>query len=342
MRYVTSIKALAACLLIGIAASPSHATVDVSCWSYEATDGRSHAAVASAGIARTGTPGTSAANATANNAALHGVATMTGCGVSAGFQQQCNTSNNHAAFNDMLKLTANVPNGTAVQVRSTLSFSGTVHGTGLYNYRFSGYLNGVGNGWAGSTGGTVQVVNNLNLDRTFQWTQNILVGTNYPVSGLLESSVGNRWCAGGSSTCEASNTQWTMTLTSGMTLHMEILTPVPNPQLTGADGYNYLAQPVSVGGRSPSHASLAHSGSNPTRGAVDLALTLGSEASVDIGVFDLSGRRVVTLARGSLSAGVNALHWDGRSTDGRAMHGMFFVRVRGEGVDLKRQVILLR
>lgn len=342
MRSLASIQALVVSGLIGYSAAPARATVDASCWSYEVGDARSHPVSASAGITRSGTPGSSAANVTANNAALQSVVTMTGCGVGAGFQQPCNACNSHAAFNDMLKVTANAPNGTAVQVRSTLRFAGSIHGTGVYNYNFSAHLNGVGNGWTGSTGGTVQVVNNLNLDRTFQWTQNLLVGTNYPLSGLFDSSVGNRWCAGGSNTCTASQTEWTMTLTGGLTLQLEVLTPGLDAQVLGAGGYNYLAQPVSVGASAPSHASLAQSGPNPSRGEVDLSLTLGEPTPMDVGVFDLSGRRVATLARGELRAGLTALRWDGRGTDGRTLRGMFFVRARGEGVDLKRQVVLVR
>ena len=55
-------------------------------------------------------------------------------------------------------------------------------------------------------------------------------------------------------------------------------------------------------------------------------VSTGTQA-VDIGVFDLSGRRVRSLARGTQAAGRYEVAWDGRGDDGAfSRHGVYFLR----------------
>ena len=57
-------------------------------------------------------------------------------------------------------------------------------------------------------------------------------------------------------------------------------------------------------------------------------MSLSGEA-VDIGVYDIAGRRVRTLARGPQSPGRHVTSWDGRDERGAEVRsGMYFVRVR--------------
>ena len=79
---------------------------------------------------------------------------------------------------------------------------------------------------------------------------------------------------------------------------------------------------------------------NPARDLSMLDLTLTRARSVNVGVFDLSGRRVTTLADGALGAGLHTLVWDGRDRRGARVHGgVYFVRARGDGFDASRRVL---
>lgn len=70
---------------------------------------------------------------------------------------------------------------------------------------------------------------------------------------------------------------------------------------------------------------------NPFHGSTRLAFTIADAAGADVemGVFDVAGRRVASLARGRLGAGAHVVQWDGRGLDGaRARAGIYFVRGR--------------
>jgi hypothetical protein len=82
---------------------------------------------------------------------------------------------------------------------------------------------------------------------------------------------------------------------------------------------------------------------NPAPGAVRFALTLPRPTDVDLAVHDLAGRRVATLHRGSLAAGVHPFTWDGRTDRGdTARDGVYFVRLRAGGTEVARKTVLMR
>ncbi|MBI5171216.1 MAG: T9SS type A sorting domain-containing protein [Candidatus Eisenbacteria bacterium] len=75
-------------------------------------------------------------------------------------------------------------------------------------------------------------------------------------------------------------------------------------------------------GATPARLALS-AGPNPLRGKCTVRLTLPASSVVDVAVFDVSGRRVRTLARAeSRSAGDHAWTWDGAG----ARAGLYFVR----------------
>jgi hypothetical protein len=53
-------------------------------------------------------------------------------------------------------------------------------------------------------------------------------------------------------------------------------------------------------------------------------------ADVDLRVFDLSGREVGRLARGSFDAGRHELTWAGQARNSTLAAGIYFVRLRTE------------
>lgn len=69
---------------------------------------------------------------------------------------------------------------------------------------------------------------------------------------------------------------------------------------------------------------------NPLRGESTVRFDLARRADLRIEAFDLSGRRVATLADGAFEAGAYSLRWNGRRSDGRmADAGLYFLRMSG-------------
>ena len=81
---------------------------------------------------------------------------------------------------------------------------------------------------------------------------------------------------------------------------------------------------------------------NPFSVETRFVLSVAEAADVDLGVFDLAGRRVATLHHGPLGAGDHPFVWDGMCTDGRrAEGGVYFCRVLGAGSSAAARLILL-
>lgn len=114
------------------------------------------------------------------------------------------------------------------------------------------------------------------------------------------------------------------------------------PSLTdesAADNVVYL-DPAAVTD-APRVADLSPGWPNPARGEMRFTLTLPREGAAFVDVFDLSGRRIRSLARGVSPAGARRLFWDGRDEHGtRVEGGIYFVRARAAGFEATRRVVL--
>jgi beta-fructofuranosidase len=85
-----------------------------------------------------------------------------------------------------------------------------------------------------------------------------------------------------------------------------------------------LAHAISGPGPTPLRVIL----NSPLGGAPAVVLELAAPTSARVDVFDVQGRRLVTLADQSFSAGANVLPWDGRDAGGaRVSRGLYFVRM---------------
>jgi hypothetical protein len=102
--------------------------------------------------------------------------------------------------------------------------------------------------------------------------------------------------------------------------------------------------PTAVGQPTPDRLQLGAPYPNPGRGLVSFRLVVpASDERTEVGVFDLSGRRVRALVDGVLPAGERTLQWDGRSDDGRsARSGVYFVRVMTRAETQSRRILFLR
>jgi hypothetical protein len=97
------------------------------------------------------------------------------------------------------------------------------------------------------------------------------------------------------------------------------------------------------GGDEVTAVSLLPPAPNPSRGGVALSFTLPEIALVDLSIFDVAGRHVATVHRGTAGARRTDLTWDGRDDSGREVaSGVYFARLTA-GSDVRaRKIVLLR
>ena len=82
---------------------------------------------------------------------------------------------------------------------------------------------------------------------------------------------------------------------------------------------------------------------NPFHGGSSVEFSLARGEDVELGIFDLGGRRVRTLQRGRLAAGPHRFEWNGLDTGGRrAPAGVYFVRFKAQGRSLEAKLVKLR
>ena len=82
---------------------------------------------------------------------------------------------------------------------------------------------------------------------------------------------------------------------------------------------------------------------NPFGSATRIDFVLASRTSVDLGVYDVTGRQVRTLVSGPYEAGVHGVTWDGRTADGKAAAaGMYFYVLRTPAGQTSRSMSLVR
>jgi hypothetical protein len=83
---------------------------------------------------------------------------------------------------------------------------------------------------------------------------------------------------------------------------------------------------------------------NPFRGSTStIPFRMRAERRAHVGIYDVSGRLVRTLRRGTLPAGHGQAVWDGRDEAGRlAVSGVYFVQLRSDGRALSRTLVRLR
>lgn len=100
-----------------------------------------------------------------------------------------------------------------------------------------------------------------------------------------------------------------------------------------------LDEPI---GWQPRHGLLRTLANTPLGPGPALAIELAAPAPARVDLFDLSGRRVRTLADRQLPSGVTVLPWDGRDEAGRTLpRGVYFARLTTPGVSASVRVPLL-
>ena len=92
-----------------------------------------------------------------------------------------------------------------------------------------------------------------------------------------------------------------------------------------------------------SHLTLHPGHPNPSRGVTALSFELASPGEVELSLYDAGGRRVRTLIRRDLPAGVHEAAWDGRDEAGRQVSsGVYLARLRASGSVRTARLVLSR
>jgi hypothetical protein len=103
-----------------------------------------------------------------------------------------------------------------------------------------------------------------------------------------------------------------------------------------------LAGPILVGARSITGFRLEQVAPNPARGPVRIQFSLARVAPVELDVFDILGRHVASLARGTWPAGQHVVEWSRQASGDAAPSGLYLVRYRFPGGQQHRRVAWAR
>jgi len=99
-----------------------------------------------------------------------------------------------------------------------------------------------------------------------------------------------------------------------------------------------------VEGAAPARFALEQNSPNPARAGTTIRFQLAQDARVQLGVYDLAGRLVATLAdRASLRAGAHEVAWDGRSDAGeRVASGVYAYKIVAGNFSETKKLMLVR
>ncbi len=104
----------------------------------------------------------------------------------------------------------------------------------------------------------------------------------------------------------------------------------------------WIPRLLSAPGSGPASRVALASSPNPTRGEMTVNFDLAAEETVELALYDVSGRQVRMLAKGRFAAGPNRVTWDGRDDRGRtASPGVYLARLKGSSTNATQTVVLV-
>jgi len=120
----------------------------------------------------------------------------------------------------------------------------------------------------------------------------------------------------------------------------EVLVATPATKFVISGRVSSGLSDLDPGSRAPLRSSA---GPNPALESTSIAFHLGGDAQVEIGIFDVAGRRVRTLLQANMPAGEHVVSWDGRTDHSvRAAAGTYFARLEAGGEQVCEKIILLQ
>ena len=90
----------------------------------------------------------------------------------------------------------------------------------------------------------------------------------------------------------------------------------------------------------PASGVALASAPNPARGSADIQFQLAADERVELTIYDVSGRTVRSLAKGTYPAGSNSVHWDGLDASGHPVSpGIYLARLKGPRTQATRNLV---
>jgi len=88
---------------------------------------------------------------------------------------------------------------------------------------------------------------------------------------------------------------------------------------------------------------LAQNSPNPFNPKTTIAFNIVKATDVELGIYDVSGRKVATLIDRRMDAGPHQANWDGMTSDGeRAASGVYFYKLTAGEEEVSRKMVLLK
>jgi len=101
--------------------------------------------------------------------------------------------------------------------------------------------------------------------------------------------------------------------------------------------------PTGVGDGVPNRLAFLPPSPNPTRGTTTLGFDLPQRTHVDLAIYDLAGRKVKSIASGTLDAGRWRERWDSTNEDGTQVPaGLYFARFNTSGLQRTERLVVVR
>ncbi len=130
--------------------------------------------------------------------------------------------------------------------------------------------------------------------------------------------------------------RWTMGTTDGSWLYSGW--NIDNVEIWGLGGDATSAE----GGQAPLQSALLGNMPNPFNPKTEIRYALSEASSVELAIFDLSGRRVTTLLSGQQDAGTHTAIWNGNDASGRSVSsGIYFAKLLTDQGEIDSQKLTL-
>jgi hypothetical protein len=93
----------------------------------------------------------------------------------------------------------------------------------------------------------------------------------------------------------------------------------------------------------PTATTLVQNYPNPFNSSTNISFYLANQTSVNLCVYDLLGRKVVTLVNGDLQAGQHTINWNGIDANGtQVATGMYLYVLKADGTTYSKQMLMLK
>jgi hypothetical protein len=113
--------------------------------------------------------------------------------------------------------------------------------------------------------------------------------------------------------------------------------------LASADGRRVTVVLGAARDNVPGEFALHQNYPNPFNPETQIAFDLPQAGRVELTVYNVLGRRIVTLAGGTFEAGSHSVSWDGRDESGTSVSsGVYFYRLETPSGSVSRKMVLLK